>query len=511
MVDMVLGVSMAPTNVRMVLVEGESADGVTVDQDDFDLTVDSPSTAPAQVIAAILGTREGAVEGGHRLRSSGVTWTDPVEAAVLRDALAARKIENVMLVSAFMAAAALAQAIGNATNYARTALLFVEPYTATLAVVDTADGSIVDVRRQPLPEDEDRAVAELVEMVSGADSLDTHPEGVFVVGSGVDIPLIKPALEAATPLAVSVSAEPEMALAQGAALASANAPLFVSSTAAQAYALDTGTGYRPPYCAVPDLPAQDAEAATVKDNVAYSALPDDDEAEDAEPEGPSRRHPVLLLGSTLAVIGISAVVALEIALAIGIRPTVALRPSPNENIIVPTPQAPPPAFVPAPEIKAPAPVAAPRPFSPPLVAPIPAAAPPPALPAAPPPVLVPIAPVRVPVPEPPLRPLFPRGPLLEPPRAPLLEPPRGPLGGPFRGPLVEPPRGPLTHFPEPQAPRARGPLPILGGGPGGFGGPFGGGHGGFGGPFGGGHGGFGGPFGGGLFGGGHGFGGFGRR
>jgi len=33
--DTVLGVSMAPTAVRMVLVEGENGDGATVDEDDF--------------------------------------------------------------------------------------------------------------------------------------------------------------------------------------------------------------------------------------------------------------------------------------------------------------------------------------------------------------------------------------------------------------------------------------------------------------------------------------------
>ncbi|MDT5321976.1 MAG: hypothetical protein QOD88_4498, partial [Mycobacterium sp.] len=33
--DIVLGVSMAPTTVRMVLVEGENADGVTVEEDNF--------------------------------------------------------------------------------------------------------------------------------------------------------------------------------------------------------------------------------------------------------------------------------------------------------------------------------------------------------------------------------------------------------------------------------------------------------------------------------------------
>src|ERR1700739_4480032 len=294
-VGSVLGVSMAPTKVRMVLVEGECADGVAVDQDNFDVGVDAygsggPSTAPNRVVSAILGTREGANEGGYQLLSTGVTWTDHVEGALLRDALIGHKIENVMLVSAFMAAAALTQAIGDATNYAHTALLFVEPYTATLAVVNTADGSISEVRRTVLADEEDRAVAELVEMVSGAEALESRPQGVVVVGSGVDIPLIKPALEAATSRELSVPDEPEMALARGAALASANAPLFASSTAALAYALDPGTGEVDPLALAGQhpglLPAYLRESRNVpqppanpkngKANVAYSAVPDED-------------------------------------------------------------------------------------------------------------------------------------------------------------------------------------------------------------------------------------------
>ncbi|WP_439955899.1 DUF7159 family protein, partial [Mycobacterium avium] len=237
MAGIVLGVAMTPTKVRMVLVEGESADGVTVDEDDFDVDTRRTAllgTAPDQVISAILGTREGAADSGYQLLSTGVTWTDHVEAAMLRDALIAHKVENVMLVSAFMAATALTQAVGDATNYARTAMLFVEPYSATMAVVDTADGSVSEVRRRPLPEDEDQAVAELVDMAASAESLPTRPEGLVLVGSGVDVPLIKPALEAATSLELSVPDEPEMALARGAALASANPTLFASSTAALA-------------------------------------------------------------------------------------------------------------------------------------------------------------------------------------------------------------------------------------------------------------------------------------
>jgi hypothetical protein len=488
-VGVVLGVSMAPTKVRMVLVEGESADGLTVDQDNFDVADDtSPSTAPSQVVSAILGTREGAAEGGYQLLSAGVTWTDHVEAALLRDALIAHKIENVMLVSAFMAAAALAQAVGDATDYARTALLFVEPYTATMAVVDTADGSISAVHRRLLADDEEQAVAELVEMVSGAESLEARPEGVVVVGSGVDIPLIKPALEAATSLEVSAPDEPEMALARGAALASANAPLFASSTAALAYALDPGTGevdplalagqspgllpgYLPEYRGVP-APSADTKAG--KPNVAYSAVPDED-ADTGTVIGldqtAQRRKSVLLVGSTLAVVFIAAVVALEIALAISIRPTVALRPSPSENIVVPTQPAPAPALpqgpVAKPKIEAPAPVAVPHPIGPPPAAPVPAP-----VPVLPPPVLVPI------------------------PRVPVVGPPVPGLGGGH---------GPFNGGPGPRGPFGGGHGPF-GGGHGPFGGghgPFGGGHG----PFGGGHGGFGGGHG---FGG-HGFGGFGHR
>src|SRR6516165_9269222 len=101
---------MAPTAVRMVLVEGGNGDGPTVEEDNFEVPDDDDAatvTAAGQVVSAILGTREGAAEGGYQLASTGVTFTDPVEGAALRDALAAHKVENVMLVSAFLAAAAL--------------------------------------------------------------------------------------------------------------------------------------------------------------------------------------------------------------------------------------------------------------------------------------------------------------------------------------------------------------------------------------------------------------------
>src|SRR6202046_5606765 len=161
---------MAPTAVLMVLVEGENADGLTVDQDGFDVNAaaDAPTiNAADQVVSAILGTQEGAADSGYQVRSTGVTWTDPIEAGALRDALAARKVENVMLVSSFLAAAARAQVVGSSGGYAQTGLFFVAPDTATLAVVNTADGSITDVHRQPLTAGGD-PIAELSALASGA-------------------------------------------------------------------------------------------------------------------------------------------------------------------------------------------------------------------------------------------------------------------------------------------------------------------------------------------------------
>ncbi|BBY39419.1 hypothetical protein MMAN_35530 [Mycobacterium mantenii] len=420
-----LGVSMAPSSIQMVVLEGEYADGATVEEDTFDVTdADDPATAtgPDQVISAILGTREGAVDAGLELSSIGVTWTDHLEAAALRDALAAHRIDNVMLVSAFLAAAALAQNVGGAMGYERTAVLLVEPDTATLAVVETSDGSIPDVYKQQIhAESYGDAAEQLSAMVGGMEKLELPPGGLFLVGSGIDVAPLKPVLQSTTFLDVSVAEEPETALARGAALASANAPLFASSTAALAYAQDPGTGAVDQY-SLPEYLYVPLGPESGDDELAYSAVGDDDadsptvviEKLFLPEESQPKRRPVLLVGSGLAVVGISAVLALEIALAIGIRTTgtVALQPTPGQHLIVPE-QAPAPAPVQASEplakLSQPAPVAAPQPLSPPVAAPVPAVPPPaaPPLPAAPvvpapvvvPPVPVPV-PVRIPLPNP---------------------------------------------------------------------------------------------------------------
>src|ERR1700757_182821 len=399
---------MAPVSVQMVLLRGENADGVTLDEKEFAVTAadDSPTvSASDRVIAAILATREDTAGAGLELSSVGVAYTDQIEAAALHDALATHNLENVMLVSAFLAATSLTQSVGGAMGYERTAVLFVEPDTATLAVVETSDGSIADVRKEQLNSASGEiATAELMKMVAGLDELPTRPGGLFVVGSGVDIVPIKPHLEEAASLSVSAPEEPDTALARGAALASANTPLVASSTAALAYAQDPGTGGVDAYALPEYLSISDAELG--EDDFAYSAVADDEASAptvvidaDAPDESAAGRRRGLLVGSAVAVAGLSAALALEIALAVGIHTTVGLLPAPLQNFIAPVEQvvAPAPGQVAATKAVAPKPLSppasAPPPVAPVPVAPVPAAQVPtaavPAAPGAPGPVVVP--------------------------------------------------------------------------------------------------------------------------
>ncbi|WP_029106044.1 membrane protein [Mycobacterium sp. URHD0025] len=448
--DIVLGVAMAPTTVRMVLVEGEKADGVTVDHDVFDVTAGGDSattTAADQVVAAILGTQESATSGGHHLKSIGVTWTDHSDAAALRDTLSAHGIDDVMLVSESHAAAALAQAVGRAVGYDTTALLFIDRDAATLSVVKTDDGSVVKVLSRSLHSTD--AMAVLTDMAAAVAAADSAPQGMFVLGAGVDVASVKAHLEPLVSLPVSAPDEPEMALARGAALASANAPAFEATTVGLAYSQDPdGTTAGSAYAL--------AGLATEMAPVGADAIDGVDLVADEMPLDEERK-PFLLVGSALTSVFVVGVVALVISLAVSIRPTVDQRPSPAQGAVAPSapaqlppapapeaqpaqPAAPPPA--PPPEtIKAPIPVVqeapAPAPQAPPRTVYVeqPAAAPPPA-PEAPAP--APEAPPPAPIPVAPPAPIYnPPAPYI-PPLVVLPPPPR--LPGLFRPPWEPPQR-----------------------------------------------------------------------
>jgi hypothetical protein len=195
-VDLVLGLSMTSADVRWVLVEGTTAEGATICRDavDFD-TLDD-------VIAAV---------GDNRLHAIGVTWASEAESAAstLLDALAARGLDNVITVSEQEAADSLATGIAD-RGYGDVAVCIVEPDDALVALVD-ADG-VTTERVDPTADD----------MLALLDRSDGQPEAIFVLGSADNIDSIATSFHGAA-VPVITAAEADLALARGAALASARA------------------------------------------------------------------------------------------------------------------------------------------------------------------------------------------------------------------------------------------------------------------------------------------------
>lgn len=235
--EIALGISMTSSTVRMVLVEGDKADGLMVECDQFPTTGGAETVAASvseQVSAAILATQQSASRQGHNLSARGIAVGDDCDADELRESLAARGLGDVVMVSEPQAAAALAHTVARAVGYTKTALLFVQERAATLSVVDHADRSVVDELSRSLQSADVNYI--LKEMFAGFTA--DEPQGLFVVDSSGRLPVIKPCLAAATSLPIIFPEEPEWALARGAALAAAAAPRFEASTTGLAYAQD---------------------------------------------------------------------------------------------------------------------------------------------------------------------------------------------------------------------------------------------------------------------------------
>lgn len=222
--DAVLGLSMTSTTVRLQLVEGEGADGVTIDHDSFEMMSADGLTAPRgseDVVAAVLGTQAIATAGGHQLHSIGVTWSHDAdnEAALLLDSLGDLGFDTVVAVPELDAAEALAQAVGHALGFENAAVCVVEPEVAIVSVVETHDGAVLKVISRSLEKPD---VASLPRQLTTMFQLHhCQPERVFVVGSGPNLDEITRQLAQTVPVPVIAPADAELALARGAALASA--------------------------------------------------------------------------------------------------------------------------------------------------------------------------------------------------------------------------------------------------------------------------------------------------
>lgn len=212
--DLVLGVSMTSAAVRWVLVEGTTGEGATISRGSFDL---DDAIDPDDLLDVLL-----VEETDNRMHAIGLTWTNEAEDAAsgVLEALRARGRDNVIAVSEIEAGDVLASGIAGIAEYDDVAVCIVEPDAAVVAIVD-ADGVSVD--RVGRPSDG----SDVVELPSSVMTMleldDWRPDSIFVVGSADDLDLIKSTLEDVTDAPVFSAAEADLALARGAALASARA------------------------------------------------------------------------------------------------------------------------------------------------------------------------------------------------------------------------------------------------------------------------------------------------
>jgi hypothetical protein len=212
--DLVLGVSMTSRAVRWVLVEGTTGEGTTISRGTFDL---DEAVDPTDLLDAVLID-----EPDNRMHAIGLTWTNEAEDAAsgVLEALRARGCDVVIAVSELEAGDVLASGIAGIAEYEDVAVCIIEPDAAVVAIVDS-EGVTVDRFGRP---SDGSDVVELPSSVMAMLELDDwHPDSIFVVGSAEDLDLIKTTLEAVTDAPVFSAAEADLALARGAALASARA------------------------------------------------------------------------------------------------------------------------------------------------------------------------------------------------------------------------------------------------------------------------------------------------
>jgi hypothetical protein len=220
-VDAVLGLSVTPSAVGLVLVEGQDADGATMDRDAFEVGFRGRCNAEQtcqQAAAAVLRSEAIAATRGHRLHSIGVTWSDDAntEASLLLKSLTDSGFDNVVPVRLPEATEALAQGIAEVIGYGTTAVCVLEPETVIALIVHLRDGAVqTSVNRRIVTEED------LIRWLSTVFTrADWQPEALVMVGSGGDDELM-PVLEDALSVPVFAPAEAQLALARGAALASA--------------------------------------------------------------------------------------------------------------------------------------------------------------------------------------------------------------------------------------------------------------------------------------------------
>ncbi|MGK2868213.1 MAG: DUF7159 family protein [Mycobacterium sp.] len=215
--DAVLGLSMTPRSLSVVVVGSDDQNAGDSGRDAFEVPVDG-SDVRAATDRATAAVEAIAASRGRRLKSIGITWSDDadVEASHLMESLTESGFENVVAIRLPEATEALARGMADVIGYRTTAVCVIEPDTAIALVVHTGDGAVQTAINQTLDSDES-----LIGWLSAVFArADWQPEALVVVGSAGGFDAVLPRLEDALSVPVFAPAEAPLALARGAALAS---------------------------------------------------------------------------------------------------------------------------------------------------------------------------------------------------------------------------------------------------------------------------------------------------
>lgn len=219
-VDAVLGVSLTPSTVGLVLVEGSEADGATVDHEALDIRGLVPARTDdvcADVVKAVRRAERVAAERGLRLTTIGVTWSSgaATEATVLLKKFDDAGFVDVVPVRLPHATDALARRVAGIVGFGTTGVCVLEP-DVVQAMTVSGDSPVQTTVSRGI-----ETVAGLTTWLSEMfDVADPRPDALVVVGSAVDLDSVLPKLEQALAVPVFTPAEPGLPLARGAALAS---------------------------------------------------------------------------------------------------------------------------------------------------------------------------------------------------------------------------------------------------------------------------------------------------
>jgi hypothetical protein len=228
--DTVLGLSLTSTSVGWVLVEGRDADGTILDHDDFQVGTGSGVRAvntAAQTSAAVLDAQATAVNYDHRLHVIGVTWSDEAaaEAALLLESLTDAGFHNVVPIRLHQACDMLARAIAPVVGYEKAAVCVLDGDSTIVVMVDTCDDEPQTAIKQ-LTGGAGRLVGWLTSLF---DRSSWQPDAIVVVGPDEDLEALSWRLEKAVPVPVITQTGAQLALARGAALASAESTGFTDT------------------------------------------------------------------------------------------------------------------------------------------------------------------------------------------------------------------------------------------------------------------------------------------